>query len=225
MGLTKAKLKVTREARVETIEVLFNPSEYNLSDGANYAEKKIPGVDGPISQYVSGEATTLSLTLILDTTIKKKAGLLSSAIPSVPSENSFEDVSKYVKKLSDLTAIDGKQHRPPIVTFCWGSLNFKGLVTKVGQNYTMFAENGKPIRAKVTLEFKSIIKITESKKHSPFESPDRTKYRVLQPGMHLWSLAYEEYGDPELWRKIAQANEILNPLDIPIGQLIKIPAL
>ena len=60
---------------------------------------------------------------------------------------------------------------------------------------------------------------------SPFESPDRTKSRVVVEGMSLWSLAYEEYDDCEKWRIIARANHIMNPLDIRPGQVIRIPAL
>ena len=67
MGLTKAKLEIEKEFGLNIIDVLFNPSEYQLTDGANYSEKKIPGLDGPVFQYISGEATELSLNLFLDT--------------------------------------------------------------------------------------------------------------------------------------------------------------
>ena len=59
MGLTKAKLEIEKEVGVSVVDVLFNPSEYQLTDGANYAEKKVPGLDGPVLQYISGEATEL----------------------------------------------------------------------------------------------------------------------------------------------------------------------
>ena len=65
MGLTKAKLEIEKEVGMSIIEVLFNPSEYQLTDGASYSEKKIPGLDGPILQYISGDATELSLNLFL----------------------------------------------------------------------------------------------------------------------------------------------------------------
>ena len=43
--------------------------------------------------------------------------------------------------------------------------------------------------------------------------------------MSLWSLADFHYNDREKWRIIARANNILNPLDLEIGQVIVIPAL
>ena len=66
MGLTKAKLEIEREVGKSVIEVLFNPSEYQLTDGSSYSEKKIPGLDGPIIQYISGDATELSLSLFAE---------------------------------------------------------------------------------------------------------------------------------------------------------------
>ena len=46
MGLTKAKLEIEKEFGLSIIDVLFNPSEYQLTDGANYSEKKYQGWTG-----------------------------------------------------------------------------------------------------------------------------------------------------------------------------------
>lgn len=221
MGLTKAKLEIEKEVGMSIVEVLFNPSEYQLTDGANYSEKKIPGLDGPIFQYISGDATELSLNLFLDTYVPPKASSLISF--GTPKEST--DVSNITKQIADATSIDGSMHRPPKVTFRWGSLNFEGVVTKMNHTYTMFTESGMPVRAKVSLTFKSLISPQDTKRKSPFESPDRTKYRTLRQGMGLWDIANMEYGDPDMWKVIARENGILNPLDVRPGQVVKLPAL
>lgn len=214
MPLTKATL--TPEGGT-AITVQFNPSEYSISEGANYADKSIPGLDGPISQFINGTATTLSLTLICDTykppqplTLYKEGG---------------DDVSETTKKIAELVRIKGELHRPPTVTFKWGSLSFQGIVTDVKQTYTMFLSDGKPVRAKLDITFKSYYDMETSKKAAPFESPDRTKYRTIHEGEQLWNFAYQEYGSPEMWRVIAKENGIMNPLDIHAGQVIKLPAI
>lgn len=222
MGLTKAKLEIEKEVGVNTIDVLFNPSEYQLTDGASYSEKKIPGLDGPILQYVSGEATELSLSLFLDTYVPQSS---SSSIPLFGSSGSSTDVSKITKSIADATSIDGSLHRPPHVTFKWGSLNFKGVITKFSHTYTMFTESGMPVRAKVSLTFRSLMSPKDKRRKSPFESPDRTKYRTIRQGIGLWDLANMEYGDPDMWKMIAKENGILNPLDVRPGQVVKLPAL
>ena len=221
MGLTKAKLEIEKEVGMSIVEVLFNPSEYQLTDGASYSEKKIPGLDGPILQYISGDATELSLNLFLDTYVPPAASSLISF--GMPKQST--DVSNITKKIADATSIDGSMHRPPKVTFRWGSLNFEGVVTKMNHTYTMFTESGMPVRAKVSLTFKSLISLKDTKRKSPFESPDRTKYRTLRQGMGLWDIANMEYGDPDMWKVIARENGILNPLDVRPGQVVKLPAL
>lgn len=223
MGLTKAKLEIEKEVGKSVIDVLFNPSEYQLTDGANYSEKKVPGLDGPIIQYVSGEATELSLSLFLDTYVPKKPKSLFSF--GGGNSDSSTDVSDITKKIADATSIDGSLHRPPKVTFKWGSLKFEGVVTKFNHTYTMFTESGMPVRAKVSLTFKSLISPDDTRRKSPFESPDRTKYRTIRQGVGLWDIANMEYGDPDMWKVIARANGIMNPLDVKPGQEVKLPAI
>lgn len=221
MGLTKAKLVIEKETGSKTIDVLFNPSEYQLTDGASYNEKKVPGLDGPIIQYICGDATELTVSLFLDTYAPKT----SSLIPGFGSSDSSTDVSKITKEIADATSIDGSLHRPPKVTFQWGSLNFEGVVTKVNHTYTMFTESGMPVRAKVNLTFKSIISPKDKSRKSPFESPDRTKYRTVREGLQLWDIAALEYGEPGMWKMIAKENGIMNPLDVKPGQVVKLPAV
>ncbi|MCI8991427.1 MAG: hypothetical protein HFG80_01675 [Eubacterium sp.] len=225
MGLTKAKLIIEKETGSKTIDVLFNPSEYQLTDSASYSEKKVPGLDGPVIQYISGDATELSVSLFLDTYVSNTSSFLPVSVPGIGGGSQSSDVSEITREIAETTSIDGSLHRPPKVTFRWGSLNFEGIVTKVNHTYTMFTESGMPVRAKVNLTFKSLFSPKDNKRKSPFESPDRTKYRTVKDGMQLWDLAYAEYGDPDLWKVIARENGIRNPLDIKAGQVVKLPAL
>ncbi|HHV12881.1 MAG TPA: LysM peptidoglycan-binding domain-containing protein [Clostridiales bacterium] len=213
MGLVKAKLILEDNTN---IEVQFNPAEYNISEGANYADKNVPGLDGPITQYISGTAQTLNMTLIFDTYEPPEVLKLSE---------SGTDVTKKTQKIVELTYIKGDLHRPPVVTFSWSSLSFKGVITDVKQSFTMFLSDGMPVRAKLDVTFKSVFDITKAKRKSPFESPDRTKFRTVHEGEQLWNFAYKEYGSAKMWRVIAKENGIMNPLDISPGQIIKLPAI
>lgn len=221
MPLTKAKLIIEGKSETEAITVQFNPSEYSITDGASYADKTIPGLGGPLTQFISGNASTLNLTLILDTySPPKMIGTTADFM-----EEGGTDVSKETKKIINLVNVDGTLHRPPKVTFKWGSLSFQGIITEVKHSYTMFLSDGKPVRAKLDITFKSIYDIEKDQKKSPFESPDRTKYRTIREGEQLWNYAYLEYGSPQMWRVIAKENGFMNPLDIYPGQEIKLPAL
>lgn len=213
MGFIKALLVV--EAGIPII-VQFNPKEYNVSNDVKYAEKSIPGHEGAIQQFVAGNSATLDMSFMFDTYIPPTL--------EIPIETGI-DVSLLTQQIVDLMHIKGTLHRPPIVTFMWGSIFFQGIVTSVKQQFTMFLSSGIPVRAKVDVTFKAISNDSLLRMLSPLESPDRTKFRTVKEGDYLWSYALEEYGSADKWRLIAQENGIENPLDLYPGQVIRLPAL
>ena len=117
MGYEKAVL--IPEGGKKEIKVQFNPAEYNLSRSTTYAEKKVLGLDDPFTQYIAGEAETLKITLMFDTYVppgEKNA------------EESGSDVRFQTEKIAKLMELDPKKHRPPKVTFRYGSLIFRGVI-------------------------------------------------------------------------------------------------
>ncbi|HML25871.1 MAG TPA: LysM peptidoglycan-binding domain-containing protein, partial [Methanomethylovorans sp.] len=57
------------------------------------------------------------------------------------------------------------------------------------------------------------------------QSSDKTKFYVTKQGDSLWSIAYREYGDPALWRYIADANKIHDPRSLETGAELIIPSV
>lgn len=207
MALKKAMILVNRGSNTERIDVLFNPNEYALESSNQYSWQKIPGLSQPIAQFISGEATTLSMDLFFDT------------------YESGTDVRKHTMQIVGLLDVDKDLHAPPPCKFVWGTLQFKGIVEKVTQKYTMFQDSGLPVRATLNVTFKAVQSITEQFKHIPRQSADRTKQRMVKQGDQLWHIAAEEYEDPSMWREIARANQIDNPKRLEPGTVIKIPRL
>ena len=85
--------------------------------------------------------------------------------------------------------------------------------------------SGVPVRATLDVTFKASSDSDSLSRQSPLESPDRTKYRIFKEGEYLWNYANEEYGSPGMWREIAKANGIMDPLNVRPGQVLKLPAL
>ena len=88
----------------------------------------------------------------------------------------------------------------------------------------MFDKSGKPLRALVDLKLKGF-NGGASEMLSPLLSPDRTKARTMTEDNNIWNIAEKEYGDVREWRRIAEANNIMNPLDIPVGTVLKVPSI
>ena len=218
-----AVLDIETEAGKKTTFVCqFNPDELSISTQGHFSTQERNGEDSPIIQYLGGTSSTVSLDLFFDTSSSYEIG----ANMDRPVRKKAEDVTKYTNVLMNLVSIEGKLHRPPKVTFKWGSLILTGYVNDVKVTYTMFEMGGKPVRAKagLTLIAPNIIEL-DTKKVSPPESPDRTKCIVMTEDSSLWNIAEQEYGDSAYWREIAKENGIMNPLNVPVGTYLKVPAL
>ena len=74
-------------------------------------------------------------------------------------------------------------------------------------------------------DFKEYIPLELQVKKIPLYSPDRRKLFIKKQGDSIWHMAYKAYGDPGLWRMIADANKIDDPGSIPNGENIIIPVI
>ncbi|UHA73465.1 CIS tube protein [Paenibacillus sp. 481] len=205
MQLTKAKIIVDQPKL--HIDVLFNPNEYSLSASNKYALPTIPGLSSPITQFISGDSTTLTMDLFFDT---YELG---------------SDVRTFTLQIVNLLNIDKDLHAPPKCRFVWGSMDFSGVLEKVTQKYTMFLGDGTPVRATLNVTFREVKSITEQLQQIPRQSADRTKLRQLKQGEQLWIMASEEYETPAMWREIAKANGIDNPRWLTSGMQLVVPRL
>ncbi|MBQ9483247.1 MAG: hypothetical protein IJU82_03570 [Ruminiclostridium sp.] len=210
----------------EKLSVQFNPSEYKITERTNYTEKERRENDEPVVNFSGRPLATLNVRLYFDSDeLTSIAGLAEGALNALMGEDPPEkNIAKTISKITALTIIDGETHAPTGVVFVWGTLLFAGYAENVGVNYTMFDNNGKPIRAIVDLTIKGYSRVLSEKK-SPRQSPDRTKARIMTEDVNIWSMAQNEYGDVREWRRIADANGIMNPLDIPVGKVLKVPSI
>lgn len=205
MALEKARIVTAQGAR---INFTFNPNQYSLDKSNQIAEIGVPGLNAPILQYVRGNTRTLSMELLFDTYEQR------------------EDVyERYVKKVYALLDIERSTHAPPVCTFEWKDLRFRCVLERVSGRFTMFLEDGRPVRATLNVTFKEFISVQDLVRNTPTESADHAKTYVVKRGDSLSSIAAAEYGDPGRWRPIAAANRIDNPRVLTPGAVLIIPAL
>lgn len=134
----------------------------------------------------------------------------------------IDDVTNYTNQVSDLLKIHGDIHAPPVVTFHWGTFSFTGVLEKVSKKFTMFLQDGTPVRATLSVTFRQF-----TAEQEPTHSPDYTKVHTVNAGDSLWLIASQEYGDTSKWRVIADANgsTIDNPRTLVPGTQLIIPSL
>jgi phage tail protein X len=190
----------------------FNPTEYSIEKGASFAEIPIPGIEEPLLQFIHGNSQRLNLELLLDGSMPEDA----------------VDVAAVANDLQRLAHILPERHAPPRLKVIWGNnIALKAIAESVQCRYTLFSENGKALRARVTLALRSYRTLGEQLRALNLQSPDHSKNHRVRAGDTLALIAYEAYGDPALWRTIAEANPELtaNPRQLVPGSILQLPPL
>jgi LysM repeat protein len=205
MPLAKAKILV--EATGAQFEVMFNPEEYTINKDNNFAAQNVPGLSGPILQFVHGNMRTLEMELFFDTYEQGK------------------DVRDQTKNITSLLDINGDLHAPPVIQVSWASLFFRCVLARAGQKFILFFPDGRPARARITCTFNEYIDPTREAKEVNRQTADFTKVHVVMDGETLSGIASLLYQDPAMWRAIAIANEIADPRQLTTGQSLAVPPL
>jgi hypothetical protein len=201
MSLEKAT--ITRLRTNEQISVMFNPAEYTFDLANNFAEIAIPGLRTPPVQYVRGNARTLKMELFFD------------------SFEAHADVRAATQQITALLDPDGPTQAPPILLFTWGGFSLQCILETVSQRFTMFADDGTPVRATLNVSFKEYERVEVEIRGGLFLGPP-TVYNVAS-GETASKVAEVVLGDPAAWRRIADANDIDNPRTLVPGANLVVP--
>lgn len=192
-----------------TVKCSFNPFEYTIKQSNKYEAKFKDGSNVPTMEFKGFNVKKLTLKLYFDTFEKK------------------EDVSLITRKLWELMQVnkdDEGKKRPPPVAFRWGTLEFFAVIDSISQKFTLFLQDGTPVRAEATISLSQHLDSNEYSPQNPTSGGGPLE-RVLQvrSGDRLDLIAAEIYGDAGKWRLIAAYNDITNPFSIRAGQTLRIP--
>lgn len=212
------KAIITNTVTGDKIPVMFNPSDYTLNQDVNYAQSVIPGLSGPVLQFVTGNMQTLEMELFLDTYEQHRVGnrILN---------NAHDDVRTLTNQITDLMNIQPSTHAPPVLLFTWASLSFTCVLARTTQRFIMFRPDGAPVRARLQVVFNEFRNVDLEAKEVKRETSDFSKIHTVGQGETLSGIAGAAYGDPTVWRVIGLANAIDRPRALIPGQQLLVPKL
>jgi nucleoid-associated protein YgaU len=209
-----AKATITNLDTNKSIECMFRPKEYTFSKQNTWNRGKVKGGNVPQLEFSGGNPTTLTMELFFDT------------------YESGEDVRKeYTNDIWDLMMVNPetkdpktRKGRPPMCEFRWGKTwSFKAVITSINQKFVLFLPDGTPVRAILNVTFQQV----EEEGLYPRQNPTSGggygyKARVVKEGETIDWISHEEYGNPALWRFIADTNDLENPMRLEAGQVLTI---
>jgi nucleoid-associated protein YgaU len=92
----------------------------------------------------------------------------------------------------------------------WGTLVFPCVLESVDYRFTLFAEDGTPLRAVAKCTFCEHVPEAEAEQEKDAKSPDLTHLRDVRDGDTLPLLAYDVYADAQLYLEVARVNKLIN---------------
>lgn len=201
-------------AKLTTIEFQLNPKELTVAKSAKWERKnQKKSASAPPATYQGPEPQKMTVEMYFDETrtrdgsvVQRVEALFQACTPTSNSK-------------------DTDRPSAPWVTFKWGVLTgFVGYIKSVSAKYTLFSPDGKPLRAVCTVALEELA--NEPGKQNPTSGglQPRNAHTVTE-GDSLAAIAYREYGNPTLWRALAEVNGIDDPLRLRPGHLVLIPTL
>lgn len=205
---------------------MFNPKEYTFSKTNNWQESDKKGQNVSKLEFSGGAPANLSIQLLFDTNEMHRHLNIDMS--------KGKDVRRYTEALWDMMKInpnkintDTKKGEPPRVRFMWGALwSFDAVITSISQKFTLFASDGTPLRAIVDVAFKQLADEGQYPRQNPTSGGHPGEHvRMIREGETLPYIAYEEYGDPTVWRHLATINNIADPRRLRPGDLLMVQPL
>src|SRR5262245_17282369 len=228
----------------QQISCLLNPEGLTIRRAAGLAPSRAQG--GAIAGrgladdallFTGGGATELEVDLLFD------LDLLSSTTPPLD----VRDLTGPLWRLSENISPEGSYGAPPTVRFIWGKAwNMPAVVTAAAERFERFTPEGIPRRSWLRLRLERVP--DESQAPVPLTPPDAPPVApdlldpdpapLDQPGRthttlgggepdapteRVDEIARRYYGDASLWRLIAVANDLPDPLDLRGGAPLQVP--
>jgi nucleoid-associated protein YgaU len=238
--------------RTRTYHVQYNPRELSFEKGVQLAEVSIPGLDAPLQQFIRGQAEKLSLELFFDSTAGGLGAGATSVTAETDEIAKLARIDPDSHAPPVVTFRWGASFPGDAVSFAPGVVgddstagsvadaaageawkgkgnqrrnSFIGVAESVRSQFTLFASDGTPLRATVTLVLREYRPLDTQIGQLGLNSPDRTHAHPLAAGETLSQLAYRYYLDPRRWRWISDANGITDPRRLTPGTLLSVPAI
>ena len=200
----------------DRIDCLFNPAELTVQKTNNWTAPQSKGKTTPQLRFQAGLSGQLTVELVFDTT------------------DTGDPVTDYTNQLFDLMKADdslqganqkNNSARPPWVEFHWGDLHsFRAVLASLSAKFTYFASDGTPLRARCNVTLKQYEEETPAWPQNPTSgTPFPHSVHQVVPGETLDRIAAQRYGDPARWRTVADANGVVDPLEIPPGTTLVLP--
>lgn len=198
--MTISKALIMSTDGKDKFTVMFNPAEYAVQLNSGWNDNQQGG--RPL-QNTGTMAGSLRLDLFFDTSMQGTDVRVSSG------------------KLQAMLQQDVTNASPRTYKFAWGTFEYEGYMELGEQKYTLFMENGTPLRVRMTVTLRK--RTQDLSTTTSTEAAQADQQVAASQGEPLPALAQSYYNDPASWRPIAAASGIDDPLARVLAGTVSVP--
>jgi len=211
--LKKLKIEAFKQIdyreKIDEFTVMFNPATYTQKHEVEYEDAQGQGTTGSTQKFGRIKPQEYTFNFLFDGT--------GASAPRT-------DVAHEIERFLAVTGkINSEIHRPNFLIISWGNLISKCVLKTATISYSLFKPDGYPLRAKVAATFAENIDDTLRTAEEGKESPDLTQFRQVREGDTLPLMAYRIYGDARYYMDVAEANQLTDFRNLPVGMTLQFP--
>ena len=221
MALTKLKIEAFQKndftGKIGEFDLPINPEQFTQSFKVENDKSQAQGSSGNAPKFKYTLPEELKLNFVFDGTgvipINSNPGKFQRDRPDDFQNDLIEQLQGF---LGLVYTMDGETHRPNFLRLIWGNFSFNSrngfdcVLSDLQINYTLFAPDGKPLRAKLSGTFTSYVALERRVREEGKQSPDVTHMRTVIEGDKLPLMAYRIYNDASCYLQVAKANNLVN---------------
>lgn len=207
------------------VYLTFNPETVTFSKAVKWTKTTKPTKNNPDMDFGGGKSGTFKIS---DITFD---GTMPTLLKDLNKQGSAASgtITTDIEQLVRFTEIDPTikpENHPPKCQFVWGTYkSYTVYVQQVSVTYELFDTTGKPLRAKVSVDFVEADDANTLPYQNPTSRSSARKVRTVLEGETLDWIAYQEYGSAAAWRHIAEINNLDDPSDVRAGQVLRLVPL
>lgn len=207
---------------VGAFDVLYNPNTYDVEYKNEFDTSRPENANDSLPQFKSAKGKDLVIELLWDATGASFTGI-AEEFTRIRAEGHVEaSIQRFLALTFELQA---DTHRPNFLKVNWGTLMFQGVLTSAKVTYSLFANDGKPLRAKMNCTFMSHRALEEQAAETQRNSPDLTHYLAVDGSLSLPSLSFKVYRDPKYYLEVAKHNRLNNFRSLKQGTRLAFPPI
>jgi hypothetical protein len=215
---TRGLLVPKGESPLSGLAFHFNPTNLTIMKrpGWQVVPSRNDKDDKANTEWVGSSPATLKMRLLFD---------------AVDDFGLPRSVSDAIDKLREWTAptrssLQARRPQPTTLQLFWGAAATSYFppcrIKLITVRYTKFDRDGSPLRASVDLQLAEVADRLGSQNPTSGGIVGRRSVTV-DAGDSLAAIAHREYGDPNMWRALAEANGIDDPMRVKPGTTLMVP--